>query len=876
VRALVVAGAVVGLLLPAWRTAGQLADQAPVEGVRIDRVIIAGNQRVEDEAIRVKLKAAPGASYSDQLVDDDVRAIYRMGFFDDVRATADRQDGQWVLTYDVHERPYVRAVKIEGNKKIDKEELEGMLRIRPNTILDPEKARKGIEEAKSAYEKKGYLDADIRYETAPVGENEVDLTFLIDEREPIRIAAIEFEGNKKIEKEELEGMLRIRPNTILDPEKARLGIQEATNAYEKKGYLDVDIHYETAPVGENEVDVTFIVDEHDAIRIRDIVIEGNTEFSDSELKNVMATKERWILSFITGAGNLDREVLNTDAERLTAFYYENGFIDVRVDEPKIERDEDGLTVTFKIDEGQRYTFGDVSIVGETLPDVAPESNQLNAQKGETFQPSKLREDINGISAVYGDIGYAFVNVTPETDINPADKVVNVSYRVTRGPEVFIDRIEISGNTKTRDKVIRRELELQEQRRFSGSKLRRSQTKLQRLGYFEDVNITTRKAEAEDRLDLVVDVREASTGAFSAGAGLSSGESFLFNVRMSELNKFGRGQRLVLNADFGSIRRNLSLSFTEPYFLDSYLTLGLDVFNWQLQFDEFTRGGTGGSVRTLYPFSALGWNELWGVSLLDTRFGLDYRIEQAEISDVSRGAASVIRAEQGTSLTSSITPRLYRDTRNHPFDPTEGSLQDLSLEIAGIGGSSHFIKAETRLRFYQPIWKSQRFGTFTFSIGGNFGYGFGYQGERELPLFERYFPGGIKSVRGYSVRSLGPQVPVFGQGVEDNDHCDLSSPDRCADLLRRDAVGGSQELVFNNEIIFPIVQSLGLKGVIFFDAGQAFSAAKGIQMSEMRTAAGFGFRWLSPIGPLRIEIGFPLNPRVGDDTQTVLFSFGGPP
>ena len=730
VRAVLYGLAVVALALPVLRAWGQ--DQPPPEGIRIARVTISGNQRVEEEAIRVRLTAQPGTPYKESAVDADVRALYKLGFFDDVTASLSQVDGQWVLNYEVHERPFVRQVRIEGNKKIEKEELEGMLRIRPNTILDPEKARAGIEEAK--------------------------------------------------------------------------------NAYEKKGYLDADIHYETTPVGENEVDITFVIDEHEAIRIRDIAFEGNKEFSDSDLKKIMATKERWIFSFITGAGNLDREVLNTDAERITAFYYENGFIDVRVDEPKIERDKDGLTVTFKVDEGERYKFGDIKVVGETLPEaVAPEAPALHAQTGETFQPSKLREDINAISDYYGDIGYAFVNVTPETDIDAANKAVNVSYRVTRGPEVYIDRIEISGNTKTRDKVIRRELELQEQQRFSGTKLRRSQERLQRLGFFEDVNITTRKAESEDRLDVIVDVREGNTGAFSAGAGISSGESFLFNVRLSESNLFGRGQAVVLNADFGSIRRNISLSFTEPYFLDTPLTLGIDAFNWELDFDEFTRGGTGGGIRTLYPFPALGLDvvrlgPLGQVSLLDTRIGLEYRIEDAEISNVSRGAAAVIQAEAGSSLTSSIIPRIFRDTRNNLLDPTSGSFQDLSVEVAGIFGDSRFINAVSRTRWYFPFLKSKQLGApFVFATGWNFGYGIGYGGQTELPLFERYFPGGINTIRGFrcarsvrrtrSIRRPGQRRqlrPAAAQSVRE--------------LFRLDLIGGSQQLIFNNEIIFPILES----------------------------------------------------------------------
>jgi outer membrane protein insertion porin family len=748
---------------------------------RLDRVVVTGNQRVEEEAIRVQLRSQPGTRLSQETVDNDIRALYRMAFFENVEAELSEQNGLWVLTFHVTERPLIHELKIDGNKKLNREDLEAAFKVRPNTILDPDKVRRGIEEAKKAYEKKGYLDANITYNTTPFGEHEVVLNYKVDEGKVVRISQFIFEGARA--------------------------------------------------------------------------------FSARELKKVMQTSESWLFSFVTSAGNLDNEVLKTDMERLTAFYYDHGYIDVKIDEPVIERKDDGLVVTIKIEEGNQYTVGTVDIGGDQLPNMEPARARLSLKSGEVFRTSKLRDDITALTEVYGDQGLAFVNVTPDTAVNPTEKTVDVSYKVSKGPEVYIDKVEITGNTKTRDKVIRRELQLEEQQRFAGSKLRRSQERLRRLGFFEDVNITTRRAENEDRLDLLVDVKEASTGSFSAGAGISSGESFLFNVRLAEINLFGRGQRVVLNADFGSIRRNFSLDFTEPYFMDTQLTTGVSLFNWQLLFDQFTRGGTGATARALYPFTALGWNDLAGFSLEDARIGLEYRIEEAEITGVSSTAAIPIQTEQGSSLTSSLTPRLLRDTRNHPFDPTSGSLQDLSFEFAGIGGQSKFIKAEARTRYYYPFWKSPWLGTFVFSVGGNLGYGLGYGGRRELPLFERYFPGGINSVRGFRILSLGPREPgvnAFGN------------------LTRRDAIGGSQQLVFNNEIIFPIVESLGLKGVVFLDAGNAFSAAQGIDMGEMRLATGAGLRWLSPMGPLRIEIGFPLNPRVGDDRQAVMFSFGGPP
>ena len=753
------------------------------EGVRLDRVVITGNQRVEEEAIRVQLRAQPGTRLNEETVDSDVRAIYRMGFFDSVTADLSQENGRWVLTYKVAERPLIHEVQFEGNKKISREDLDAAMKIRPNTILEPEKIRNAIAEAKKLYEKKGYLDATIDYSTTPAE-------------------------------------------------------------------------------GEHTVVLTFKVEEGKVVRIDKIVFEGARAFSPRQLKRVMQTGESNIISFVTGAGNLDNEVLKTDMERITAFYYDNGYIDVKIDEPKVERTKEGLIVTIKIDEGDQYTVGKVDIGGDVLPVMQPAYDRLSLASGEVFRTSKLRDDITALTEVYGDQGYAFVNVTPDTNVNPSAKTVDVTYKVSKGPEVYLDKIEITGNSKTRDKVIRRELELQEQQRFSGSKLRRSQEKLRRLGFFEDVNITTRKAENEDRLDLLVDVKEASTGSFSAGAGIASGEKFLFNVRLSEINLFGRGQRLVLNADFGAIRRNFSLDFTDPYFLDTQLTAGFSIFNWQLQFNEFTRGGTGASVRFLYPFTALGWTRLGPFPLEDTRAGLEYRIEQSDISNISATAALPIRVEEGTTLTSSITPRLFRDTRNHPFDPTAGSLQDLSFEFAGLGGQSQFFKAEVRSRFYYPIWKSPSLGTFVLAQGTNFGYGYGYAGDmKELPLFERYFPGGINSVRGFRILSLGPQADVVtNEGVK----------------IATDPIGGSEQLILNNEIIFPIVESLGLKGVVFFDAGNAFSVRQGITLDGLRLSTGGGFRWQSPIGPLRIEIGFPLNAKPGDQIQRVMFSFGGPP
>jgi outer membrane protein insertion porin family len=768
------------ITIATWRAAGPLRAQGEPS---IAKVGIVGNVRVEEDAIRVHLRTRTGQPLDRETIDRDIRAVYAMGFFDQVDAEVRAVDPRHAeVTFRVKERPLVRAVKVAGTKKLKRDEVEGALKVRAHTILDPEKARQGLEAAKKLYVEKGYLDADITYRTEPVGENEVDVFYTVAEHERVQVSKVEFEGNKA--------------------------------------------------------------------------------FSDRTLRGVMQTRKKWLLGFITGAGVLNKDVLRTDMERLTAFYYDNGYVTVRVDEPRVERRDDGLHVTVKVDEGDQFRVGEVTVRGEGVPaDTAALRHGLDTTPGEVFKASGLREDVQKLTERLSEGGYAFATVEPETQVRPDERTVDVTFVAERGRQVTVDRIEITGNTKTRDRVVRREMRLQEQERFSGTKLRKSREALQRLGFFQEVNITTRRTASDDRMNVIVDVKEGQTGAFSAGAGFSSSDRLLFNVRVQENNLFGRGQRLILSGDIGSLRRNIILSFTEPYFRETPLTVGLDAFTWQLAFEDFDRAGTGAGTRATYPVTAFGWNSLWGLPLEEVRLGGDYRLERAEISDVSSTATRSIRAEEGSSLISSVKPSLARNTLNHAFDPTAGSYQDVSLEVAGLGGEQ-FLKAEARERWYYTFLRSKALGDFTYSFGGTVGYGFGNAGldGSDLPLFERYFPGGINSIRGFKARTLGPreeQKNVFGQ------------------VVSSDPIGGSSQLIVNNEIIFPLVRGIGLKGVLFVDAGNAYGADDGFSLDNTRFSAGGGVRWLSPVGPLRVELGQPFNTKPFDEKQLFSFSFGGP-
>lgn len=772
-------------------------------GTVLAEVKVGGNDRVEEEAIRVHLNSRVGEPLNPETVDKDVRSVYGMGFFANIEARVEDENGRTVLTYWVYERPLIREVRTEGNKRLSKEDLETALKIHPRTILNPVKIRRGIEEAKKAYEKKGFLDADITYRTEESAAGE----------------------------------------TIL----------------------------------------TFTVNENDKIGVKDIVFEGNTAFSADQLSSILATRKKNFLSRFMSTGVLNHDALKTDTERLTAFYYDHGYINVRIDEPKVARKDDGLYVTMRIDEGEQFQMGEVAFSGDVPEDQEDAKGRVALEKGKTFKASILRDDVFRLTGYFSDQGYAFVNVEPETAVNPETKMVDVTYRVDKGPEVYVDRIEVAGNTKTRDKVIRRELMIQEQSRFNATGLQYSRERVQRLGFFEDVNLATQRGARNDLLNVLVDVKEAQTGAFSVGAGFNSSTSIIASARVQENNLMGRGQQLVVGASIGTRYKNTSLNFTDPYVMDTPLTLGLDLFDWQFAFEDFDRAGLGGGVRTFYPLTALGYRSLWGFPLDDVRIGFQYQWERSKISNFEPITPDAIRAESGTRTTGTLSPTLMRNTLNHPIDPTSGSMQQLSFGYAGLGGSTSYKKAELEARFFIPVYRSPRWGTFTWMTGGFLGYGIGdidfsetspiATRSREvlnddMPLFDRYFPGGINSIRGFGERSLGPREPV----TVSIDDPDTPGGRRLKTYFR--PIGGSEQLVFNNEITFPIVQQLNLKGVLFSDVGNAFTRKQGIDPSDFRYSVGAGIRWRSPFGPIRVELGRALNAKQDERTSTMHFSFGG--
>ena len=761
------------------------------EKVVLKEVKIAGNLRVEEDGIRLHIKNRPGEPFDRAVVEQDVKAIYRMGFFDDVQAEIS-PDG--VLTYTVKEKPYVREVKIQGNSQIGRDKIETALGITPRTILDHGKVTEGVDKVRKLYNEQGYVSAKVDYALSIESSNQAVLVLDI------------VEGNRLL--------------------------------------------------------------------IKKVSFEGNRTFSEGELRGLIATKEEWIFSFITNRGVLDRDILTNDIAILSNHYYDHGYIDHKIDEPVILRDRDGLEVVIRVDEGQQYRVGKVEIGGDLLQDGKQMLKRVKLTTGQIFRGSRLREDITTITDMYSDKGFAFVQVDPVTKISAPEKTVDVALVITKGPPVYFNRILIAGNTKTRDKVVRRELEATEQELYSGSKITQSRNALQRTGYFEDVQLTTKKTAQPDTVDVLVDVKEGPTGTFSIGAGYSGGSGFLFNAGVSEKNLFGRGQSLTGTFAIGSERQDFIVSYNEPYFNDTKVALGITGFNTETDYPDFDERKLGMAVTTSYPLRGFTL-PFWGDRKSEASIGSDelnrdapltlwdymrgtmaYEFTKDTISHIESGAPASILDAKGSSLTSAVIPGFTYDSRDHFFNPTEGTKSLFAVKIAGLGGDSRFVKADIGGRWYYPLLKDPNWGgSYVLALGGALGYGVGYakssSSGHDLPLFERYFPGGINSVRGYADRSLGPK--------EDGD-----------------VVGGDKQAIMNVELLFPIAEQYGLRGVAFFDVGQAFSSSQNISWGEFRRSVGMGARWMSPFGPLRVELGFPLNKKPGDDTSVLGFGAGNLP
>jgi outer membrane protein insertion porin family len=724
----------------------------------------------------------------------------------------------------------IDSVQVMGNRRVESDAILAVVESKKGESLDYEKLDRDL---RAVFAMGYFTDVAIQTEEGPQG---TIVTFNVKEKPSI--GSISYKGNKKVKTDDLSKEIGIRLYSIFDPAEIQQSVGRLRDFYRQKGYYDVEITEKIEDLPGNEVALIFNIEEGQKSHIRTIAFVGNTAFSDRTLKKVMETSEKGIFSWITKSGLLDEKRLEADIEKITAFYHNQGYIRARAGDPQIDyKDEGNLFVTIQIVEGERYTVNEVTVEGDLIQPEEELLKKLSIKKQKYFSREVIRRDVLTLRDVYSDQGYAYAEVSPVINEDDKKQQVDITYRISPGQKVRFERINIYGNSVTRDKVIRRELDVIEGDYFTGPGLRKSTERLQRLGFFEDLEIQPRKGSRDDLMLLDINVKERPTGSFSIGAGYSGYEGAIGVLQVSQSNLFGRGQRLSATTKFSTKNTEFDIRFTEPWFLDRRLSAGIDIFKWDRELDDYSRDTFGGALRFRAP---LGLDEYtWGTAR--------YLYDDSDIYDVVPTAPLSIQQEEGVTVTSSITVGVERDSRDKPWNTSRGSENTVSVEYAGgvLGGDAYFNRYELKSGWYFPLpWET------SFMVQGRWGYVQQREGGR-LPDFQKYRIGGITTVRGYDWSSITLTDPATGEDL-----------------------GGEKMMVYNVEFRFPFSKEQGVVGLVFFDAGNVFGKDDSFTFSDIRMSAGPGLRWYSPLGPIRIEYGFVLNPRTGDPSGNVEFSIGG--
>ncbi|OAQ20521.1 Outer membrane protein assembly factor YaeT precursor [Thermosulfurimonas dismutans] len=750
--------------------AGEALLATLLEKQKVLEIKVSGNLRVDEEVILEKVSVKPGEFLDPEKVRKDLKAIYKLGYFEDVKADVTEKEGGLILTYIVQEKPVIREIVFKGNKAISESDLKKVVEIKPLSVLNLKEIDRAAETIKAVYQQKGYYHTRVIPEVKPLAGRRVKVVFHIKEGRKLYIKKIDFAGNRAFSDKQLKKLLSVSEKTAFS------WVKKAVQTV--KGFISPE------PAAEPGV---------------------------------------YSLAF-----------LYRDLSKIETFYQNHGYIEVRIGEPRIKEKDGWVYITIPIEEGPQYRVGRV----EVIQDLYPREKILQAlslPKEKAFSREALRRDQMKIADLFADKGYAYAKVDPELKRHPETKTVDVTFKVDRGPMVYVNRIEIEGNTKTRDKVIRRELLVVEQRPFSATRLKKSEGRLRRLGYFEDVSIEKEKGVKENLMDIRVKVKERPTGTFSIGAGYSSVDKLIFMGQISQRNFLGKGQTLSFQGILGTRSSRYALTFVEPYFRDTKVSLSTSLYNWSREYEDFTRESSGGSLRIGYLLTP------------NLRIYGGYRYDDTDLTDLNPIISDAIKESLDVNITSALEAGLTYDTRNRWFVPTRGMFHQLDTELAGqfLGGDSEYLKTVLSSHFYFPL---------LFGFTGHLHLGAGYITEgsgKKVPVYEKFYLGGLNSVRGYRYGDISPIDPDTGERI-----------------------GGTRMFFLQAETIFTLLKSIDLKGVLFFDTGTVWDKEHGFDTSELRKSVGFGIRWLSPMGPLRIEFGWNIDKKPGEDSSNWNFQLGG--
>lgn len=709
----------------------------------------------------------------------------------------------------------VAAVEVEGAKILDKDVVLMRLKVQKGDIYDPKALN---QEIKTIYDLGYFDDVQARVDELPDG---VRLTFVVQEKP--RIQAISILGTQEMDEDDVLEVMSTRSGAVLNPKVLADDLGKIKEMYRKDGYYKAEATYKLEASGAGQARLDIVVSEGAKLYIKKISIEGAKEIDPDDLRGELALAERGFLSWITSSGVLKEELLLRDAAAIEAYYGNRGFIEVRVGQPDVTFEDDGIVVTFRVEEGRRFKIGTISFSGDILEDeekllVVTKLDEVKKDK-EYIDRSVLREDTQALAEYYSDYGYAYAEANYYLNANATTQAADVDYAIHKKQKVYVRRVFVEGNDRTRDNVIRRELRLLDGDLFSGKRLKRSNQRLAAVGYFESADVTPTPTGVEGEMDLKVKVKERTTGQIMAGVGYSSLARVYFAAAVEENNLFGKGYRLALSGQWSGKATQYELSFTNPSYNDTPLMVGGDLYTRREDLDDYRKETFGTRARFGYPlgeYSYLNWS---------------YRLDAYEIYDLDADAAQDIRDVEGDNISSAAMIGASRDTTDRRFNPSSGSRYSASMEYAGglLMGDDEFIKYIAESSQFYPLWWEH-----VFLWRMRLGYVMPNSGGDEVPVFERFYLGGPTTVRGYTSNRISPYDEATG-----------------------DRVGGNKMGFTNLEYIFPLFKEAGLMGVSFFDAGDVWKDGDSMDF-DLKKSVGAGVRWYSPVGPLRFEYGYALD------------------
>jgi outer membrane protein insertion porin family len=724
----------------------------------------------------------------------------------------------------------IGEVLVEGNERIEADTVRSYLATTTGDAFD---AREINDSLKNLFATGLFADVTIRREGNALIVRVVE--------NPI-INRVAFEGNKRIDDDALEAETQLRPRVVYTRTRVQSDVQRLVEIYRRSGRFAVHIEPKVIQLPQNRVDLVFEIDEGPLTGVRSISFVGNKIFNDGDLRDEIQTRESAWWRFLTSDDTYDPDRLTFDRELLRKFYLGSGYADFRVVSAVAEltRDRKDFYVTFTLDEGERYRFGDLSVNsqlrnldGESLTPV------LTTIADDWYDADEVENSVQALTDSVGNLGYAFVDIRPRLKRDREQRLIDVSYEIDEGPRVYVQRIDIVGNGRTLDKVVRREFRLVEGDAFNSAKIRRSRQSIRNLGLFETVAVTTEQGDQPDQSVITVAVMEKSTGELSFGAGVSTQDGLLGNISIRERNLLGRGQDLRLGLTFSSRRQEIDLSFTEPYFLDRDIAAGFDVFRKSVDFQDessFDQETVGASLRANYTVAE------------DLRHGVAYTLRQDKISNVKDIASRLIREQEGTSLTSSVGHNVTYDKRDSAIKPTDGYRIQFGQEAAGLGGDVHYLKHTLTYTHHWPLW-SNWVANAQLKQGHIIGLG------EDVGIGDRFFLGGA-SLRGFVPGGVGPR-----------------------DRNTSDSLGGNMFYSGTAELTVPLnlTKELGVDGAIFADVGSLGdlddNGPEVLDTGSPRASIGVGVAYLSPFGPIRLDLARAVVKESFDETEVFRFSFG---